>query len=401
MIISEEQARTKWQFLNKLLFQYQPLWQLKPFEYFKIPWQDNYPDLANWVLNISKEDLKTLSRDPNLLNQSVYPFLPEVSELDLLTQLPIENPGEASRLNILKKGVRGRKWQQIVGFAKSLPEINVPVLEWCSGKAHLGRLIAATHQLPVVSLEKNHELCLAGNRISDELNIAVSVHNVDVLSDSVLEYFSEPKHIVALHACGMLHHRLLELLKTTEMTGISLSPCCYHRMAVPFYACFSKYGEASKLFQLDRHDLHLPLQDVVVASDRTVQLRQLETIYRLAFDVMQRDLTGRQSYLTVPSVPNKILHGGFNRFASWAAKRHELTLPNSQQLENYEEEGKTRSHIFSRIELIRYVFRRALEMWLVLDMILYLNELGYLTGLGLYCKKSDTPRNIVMHGQRK
>jgi hypothetical protein len=400
MIISEDQAKTKWQFLNKILFQYQPLWQLKPFEYFKIPWQETYPDLANWVLNISDDFFKMLSRDPNLLNQSVYQFLPEIRDLDLVTQLPIENQGKTSQLNLLKKGVRGRKWEQIVGFVKSLPEINSPVLEWCSGKAHLGRLIAATHNIPVISLEKNLDLCIAGNRISQTINSPVKVCEVDVLNDSVFEYCTGQKHIVALHACGILHHRLLKVIKKTEINSISLSPCCYHRITDENYFCFSRYTSKLNLFQLDRHDLHLPLQDVVVASNRTIQLRQLETIYRLAFDVMQRDLTGSNHYLTVPSVPNKILYGGFKSFANWAAQKYDIPIPNARQLSEYEIQGKTRGNVFSRIELIRYVFRRALEMWLVLDIILYLNELGYMTSVGIFCKKSDTPRNIVIHANK-
>ena len=35
--------------------------------------------------------------------------------------------------------------------------------------------------------------------------------------------------------------------------------------------------------------------------------------YRLAFDNFQRDVTGSDLYLTVPSVPNRILESGFNR----------------------------------------------------------------------------------------
>jgi len=401
MVITANEAQVKWKGLNEILFQYQSLWKLKPFEYFQIPWQESYPELANWLLTISDHHLKVLSRDAEQLNLSVYQFLPEIRELDHQTQLLFNDRKPIQNFQKLKKGVRGRKWQQIVGFVECLPLLESPVLEWCSGKAHLGRLISEAQCLKVSSLEKNPDLCLAGNKISEVLKIPVNISQVDVLSEAVFENIPRHSHIVALHACGMLHHRLLNILKQSDINGISLSPCCYHRMNDDYYSCFSSYARDNHLLKLNKHDLHLPLQDVVVASDRTVKLRQLETRYRLAFDVFQRDVTGSNSYLTVPSVPNHILEGGFKNFLKWASQKYQFPMPNDEQLSEYEQQGKARGFIFSRIELIRYVFRRALEVWLVLDMVIFLIESGYQTDVGLFCNKRDTPRNIIINANKR
>ena len=55
--------------------------------------------------------------------------------------------------------------------------------------------------------------------------------------------------------------------------------------------------------------------------------------------------------------------------------------------------GKT---ITDRIELVRHIFRRAIEVWLVLDRVLYLQLAGYDVQFNEFCDKKLTPRNILI-----
>ncbi|MEC8139802.1 MAG: methyltransferase, partial [Pseudomonadota bacterium] len=49
-----------------------------------------------------------------------------------------------------------------------------------------------------------------------------------------------------------------------------------------------------------------------------------------------------------------------------------------------------------RVELVRHVFRRAIEVWLVLDRALYLQQQGYQVTVSTFCEKQLTPRNILI-----
>ncbi len=53
------------------------------------------------------------------------------------------------------------------------------------------------------------------------------------------------------------------------------------------------------------------------------------------------------------------------------------------------------------MELVRQLFRRPLEMWLVLDRVCYLEQSNYDVSLGTFCDKPVTPRNILIHAERK
>ena len=52
------------------------------------------------------------------------------------------------------------------------------------------------------------------------------------------------------------------------------------------------------------------------------------------------------------------------------------------------------------MELVRHLFRRPLELWLVLDRALFLQEQGYRVELREFCPRHLTPRNILIHAER-
>ena len=52
------------------------------------------------------------------------------------------------------------------------------------------------------------------------------------------------------------------------------------------------------------------------------------------------------------------------------------------------------------LELVRGLFRRPLELWLVLDRALYLSDNGYEVQVGEFCDSQLTPRNLMVLAQR-
>ncbi|MNG37039.1 hypothetical protein D3C84_1242660 [compost metagenome] len=52
------------------------------------------------------------------------------------------------------------------------------------------------------------------------------------------------------------------------------------------------------------------------------------------------------------------------------------------------------------LELLRGLFRRPLELWLVLDRALFLSQKGYEVRLGTFCETPLTPRNLMLLAER-
>ena len=73
-----------------------------------------------------------------------------------------------------------------------------------------------------------------------------------------------------------------------------------------------------------------------------------------------------------------------------------MKLPQGTDYIKYLEVGVARKKITDRVELVRHVFRRAIEVWLVLDRALYLQQQGYQVSVKTFCEKQLTPRNILI-----
>ena len=54
-----------------------------------------------------------------------------------------------------------------------------------------------------------------------------------------------------------------------------------------------------------------------------------------------------------------------------------------------------------RHELVRHLFRRPLELWVVLDYSMFLEEQGYDVRLGTFCERQLTPRNLLIDAEKR
>src|SRR5690606_29054348 len=104
------------------------------------------------------------------------------------------------------------------------------------------------------ALEWQRALVDDGNHIALREGLPVRCHHVDVLSPMAAE-FLPGRQVLALHACGQLHVRLLQACAQTPPRALALAPCCYHLQPDDIYAPLSARAQRSAL-ALTRLDLH-------------------------------------------------------------------------------------------------------------------------------------------------
>ncbi|MBM68422.1 MAG: methyltransferase [Haliea sp.] len=387
--------------LDALLYRYRPLWQLRPFHHRSLPWWETETTLAEALHALDEAQLTVLEGDMERRLRWLRPWLGDAADrLSQLVALP-ELPGR--RLDIparLDTGVPGRKWQQITAFvARMAPGEEHPVLEWCAGKGHLGRLLAVADQRHVVSLEHNAMLCAQGQRLAAGWAAPMQFHAVDVLGDAAAHFLPANGHAVALHACGDLHTRLMTLWLSSRCERLTLSPCCYDAIAGERYRPLSHEAASSGL-RLTRADLQFTQQESVTGGRATQRRRQREVLWRLAFDEWQRSVTGIDRYLPLPAVPYNITRGSFGGFLRTAAALKALPPVENVDEHHWLLRGMQRRDLVRRIELVAHAFRRPLEIWLVLDRALLLQEQGADVRLGTFCDYALTPRNLLLDARQ-
>ena len=386
--------------LDGFLHDHQYLWRPRPFTQLNVPWEAQHPELAQWLRQRSLQAAEASHNSPQHLSAPApFPELAATSRaLSAVPRLPTQaltcaNP----RLQV---DVPGRKWQQIEAFAQSLTFEQAPThwLDWCAGKGHLGRrLLSAGQQL--TCLEYDPALIESGQHLSQRHQLAARHIQQDVLADEAALQLTPHMTPVALHACGDLHVRLLQLASAAGCAQLAVSPCCYNRIGGTHYQALSTVARASSL-QLSLQDLSLPMSETVTAGTRVRRQRDESMARRLGFDLWQRQRRQCDEYLSTPSLPSTWLNKPFAEYCTDLAALKNLSTSGDEDWAALQAAGWDRLAQVRNLELVRGLFRRPLELWLVLDRALYLEEKGYEVQVGEFCDSHLTPRNLMLLAQR-
>jgi hypothetical protein len=199
-------------------------------------------------------------------------------------------------------------------------------------------------------------------------------------------------HAVALHACGELHRTLLREAVAAQVPALDFAPCCYAHLASDAYEPFS----SQTTLQASHDDLRLAVTETVTSSAREVRQRDQEMAWKLGYDALRREVLAIDHYQPIRPIDKAWLKLDFAGFCHALAARDDVTLSEGIAWDAYEQKGWQRQHDTQRLTQVRHAFRRALEMWLVLDMAVYLEAHGYEVKLSTFCERAVTPRNILI-----
>jgi len=400
-VLTGEDLLARFTALDTFLTTHQALWKPRPFTHLHLPWEASCPELASWLRGRSLEEAENAHNNPAELLDAPEPFasLAALSlELSAVGELPAHSLEAAGhRLNV---DVPARKWQQIEAFASRLSFAAQPKhwLDWCSGKGHLGRrLLGADQQL--TCLEYDPALVASGQALSQRHQLHALHVEQDVLAANTALLLNAEHTPVALHACGDLHVRLMQLASAAGCRQLAIAPCCYNRINRAEYQALSSAGSHSAL-QLSLEDLSLPMSETVTAGARVRRQRDTSMARRLAFDLLQRQVRGTDEYLPTPSLSSTWLEKPFADYCCDLAALKELSTTGSPDWVALEAAGWQRLAEVRNLELLRGLFRRPLELWLNLDRALFLTEQGYVVRLGTFCEAPLTPRNFLLLAER-
>jgi hypothetical protein len=387
-------------YLDAALQQYRWLWSVQPFKQRRPPWCEHLPELTEHLLNLTDEQVESYSADStmclHLLASALPHYQPQMQEFSEHLELPrLPQQDIAHTDPHIVWEIPGRKWRQIEAFQRSVAPAAASVVEWCGGKGHLGRLLARQWRVPVTTLEWNETLCREGTRLALRAAVPQRFHHGDIRSIGA-EDFIRYHHAVALHACGALHRKLLNDAVAVGVPALDLVPCCYAHGLNGNYAPFS----ALATLNLTRDDVRLAVTDSATATAAQVRLRDREMAWKLGFGLMRQTLQNSGEYQSISPIDKSWLSLPYHKFCGRLAQRDRLALPATTDWQYYESAGWLRQREVMRLSLVRNAFRRAVELWLVLDMVNYLTRHGYRVILGTFCDRAVSPRNILLSARK-
>jgi len=388
--------------ITSFLTTHRSLWEPRPFVDLTVPWEKDYPDTAQRLRSLSVEEVEFLERDPAAGEKTTGDFEQWRQSCVSWSQVPMAETHPLPMLDDkrLSDRIRGRKWSQIKAFAGAvwplLPPEGDNLVDWCAGKGHLGRTLGKLTGLPFTAIERQGNLCEVGRAEAAAAQVSGQFFEGDIHDPQMWESLNSNSIAVALHACGILTDRLLEQAVEKDIRGLACAPCCYHALGgAKEYHPRSEAGRQSGL-SLSQHNLRLATAHEVVARPSVRQARRREMAWRLGLDLLIREGSGEDHYLPLGPFPRPVLDQPFHLFCQDAARERELTLPPSFDREKAEAAGWERARIVRGLGLVRGLFRRPLEIWLVLDRALHLVEKGRRVQIHQFCETTTTPRNLLL-----
>ena len=297
-----------------------------------------------------------------------------------------------------------RKRAQVQALVETLaatwPEAPGLVVDWCAGKGHLGRSLAAVLGRPLLTLERQRRLCEVGQILSAEAEVAATHLPLDVRQTEQLPCVAwRQAAVVGLHACGSLGEAMLDFAVAQKAETVALAPCCYHFAAgARPYRPRSAVGRTHDL-HFDETSLRLPTYQQVRQAPSIGERRRRKMAWLMALKALTE---AAGAPLEGPPGP---VYKGWNNddlptFVARMAGRRGVALPSRWDADAIEALGWERARHARALGLVRGVFRRPLELWLVLDKALALQGQGYEVALTTFCAPSLTPRNLLIHGVR-
>lgn len=378
-----------WLTLDQVLLQQCDFWQLQPM---LADWPTVFPaELVTVLEQFTLTDCVAIDASPSLQRQHFARFFPEL--FAALPELPREPEADLPLPFWLSTDIGGRKWQQITQLAASVGLPQRPVLEWCAGKGHLGKVMSYAFQAPVVSLEWQQSLCNVGQQKAQQLGLLQRFVHIDVLQQPVAPYLQPAQQVVALHACGDLHRVAAREAVRAGCAALALVPCCYHLQQAAQYQPLSVQAQQSDLM-LGKADLRLAVQQSCTGGERVARLSQTEMLWRQLWWQWRRQLG--LDYQPLRSVGKHWFSGELGDFLTFAGAEHQLVPPAAALLPDLLQRAEQALLQQRRLELVQHLFRRPLELWLVLDVAMYLQEQGYQVSLSELCAPELTPRNLLL-----
>lgn len=376
--------------LDALLLALRHLWQPQPFRELRPAWCEQWPALATELLALPESEVAFLNDDSGAALRLLARHLPEVAEIAALAAVPACAAHPLPAIDAYWDWeIPGRKRAQIEAFAAAAAASGQPVLDWCGGKGHLGRLLALAWQVPVHSLDFDAALCDDGCALAQRLGVEHAFVHADALA---VEGWPQPgQHAVALHACGELHRRLILAGAANGARGLDVAPCCYYRGVETHYQPLS----GPLQLQLSRDDTRLAVTETVTAKARETRQRDQALAWKLGFDAWRRQ-AGDGAYRTFKPVPERWLRAPFSEFMQQMTVREGLPPLPAAAAGEFEQAGWQRRRQVMAFSIVRHTFRRALEIWLALDLAVYLENRGYSVTLASFCERGLTPRNLLI-----
>lgn len=405
--------------IHDFLLAYQRIWQNEIMLLYPDP-LDDYPEewiteLAtfrqkNDLIRIEKKDVFDYIKTPSLIS-----FYKTVEDLSALPQVPELPPMPEDRFTFLfmipKKQYEVKRLAPMV--YKLSCDLSVDrILDIGGGVGLLAQTLVNQYGLKVTSLDLDPVMQKSGlerhqkhaknpDNLVEFVSLKVDAHDMNfnrLLKNNCMT--------LGLHTCGALANDQIKASVKNKIPAMINFGCCYHKLEdVEGGENISQLAQSlPRKIEMSHFALTLAARAHRKMDEHDYDLKLKVKLYRYAIHFLLHDEYGFKDLVTLGNSSPKLYDEPFGIYVLEQFRRINLKSKHtSQELDAWFGDHDRQELIWKMLAagFVRNAMGRLLELYLLLDRVIYLEENGYSADLLEFFEENISPRNLGIIARRK
>lgn len=361
------------------------------------------------VIRLEKKDIHGLVTDPDLL--VFYQRIEELTDIPFIKEYPEMPTDPHSFLYMIPK--KQYEVKRLAPFIHAFYENqNISkIVDIGGGIGLLAQTLTKHYGHCVESLDMDPVLQQTGEARSlklakDSLNKVKYRHiKVEENNPLFLDALEENSLSVGLHTCGPLANSQIRASGSKKISGIINFGCCYQKLEnIPSAENISQFAQnLDSPLVMTRFALTLACRAHRKMNEIDYDLKLKVKFYRYAIHMLLHDHYGHRKLATLGNSNPKLYDQSFGVYAHEQLSRiSEEPKHTLEELDQYFQSENVQNLIWNMLAagLIRNALGRVMELYLLLDRVLYLEEQGYDVELLQFFDEETSPRNLGIVARR-
>ncbi len=398
--------------ITEFLQLYQNIWENEimlmyptPLEGYPLEWVEELAQIRTKpdVIRLEKKDVYDYIKTPALI--SFYQKIEELVDVPFIQEHPAMPENHYTFLYVIpKKQHEIRKLAPVVNAFKHHHQID-KIVDIGGGIGLLAQSLCNEYNLPVTTLDMDPILQKTGSERHQKnaKNPGNLVQYINVKVDENEPIFRElltsESMTLGLHTCGSLANSQIRASAKLGVKGLINFGCCYIKLeGDPIGQNISKFAQSMPYqAQMNHFALTLSCRAHRKMNDKDYDLKQKVKLYRYAIHMLLHDEYNQKELLTLGNSSPKLYDESFGTYALEQLSRVKITpMHTKEELDAYFSNQGMQDLIWKMLAagLIRNAIGRVMEMYILLDRMLFLEEHGYKTELYQFFDEETSPRNL-------
>lgn len=353
------------------------------------------------ILKLEKKDVLDFIKHPGLIAH--YKKLKELCSLPKAPEYGAMKEDKKTWLHVVPK-----KKHEIARLAPYLDHLYQNkkidrILDIGGGIGVLAQILVNEYQMKVISLDMNADFQKTGftrhEKFAKDPSHKVSYKNIKVeANDDFLKLLGHNVMPIGLHTCGKLALDIIRTSSSQKVPALVNFGCCYQTLAqASELQHLSSFAKNSHPLWLNKFALTLAGRAHRKMEEEDFDFKLKVKHYRYAIHVLFFEHYGLHEFTSLGNSNLELYNKDFATYALEQMKRINLSPKHSEkELNGFFKDSKLQKLIRDMLTagIIRDAFGRALEIYLLLDRVIFLEEQSYEVRLEEFFDEELSPRNI-------